>query len=177
MRSYCRGRGTGRRTLRRGRCGFSILTSGHDRGREANRPPPLLVCIRVAQIEDREIGGLNLAQTPTQRRFRANNTRINIKQSGPVSPPAQCALRNGDAPNYAARNKREGIRIYDCMQRGPLGWEFVEVKANRAIATPRQQRIDAAVQVFGFSIEVGPLRGIQGPTNVRLMRTIPSGRP
>jgi len=74
-------------------------------------------------------------------------------------------------------NTREGIRIYDFMQRGPLGWEFVEVKANRAIATPRQQRIDAAVQVFGFSIEVGPLRGIQGPTNVRLMRTIPSGRP
>ena len=72
---------------------------------------------------------------------------------------------------------REGVRIYDFMQLGPLGWEFVEVKANRAVATPRQQRIDAAVQIFGFSIDVGPLRGIQGPTNVRLMRTIPSDHP
>lgn len=74
-------------------------------------------------------------------------------------------------------NTREGLRIYDFMQLGPLGWEFVEVKANRAIATPRQQRIDAAVQIFGFSIEAGPFRGIQGPTNVRLMRTVPSDRP
>jgi hypothetical protein len=69
---------------------------------------------------------------------------------------------------------REGPRIYDFLQLGALGWEFVEVKANRAIATPRQVRIDTAVQIFGFTIEVGPLPGIHGPTNVRLVRSIPS---
>jgi hypothetical protein len=72
---------------------------------------------------------------------------------------------------------REGLRVYDFLQRGPLGWEFVEVKANRAIATPRQIRIDTAVQIFGFAIEVGLLQGIQGPTNVRLMRAVPSDQP
>lgn len=72
---------------------------------------------------------------------------------------------------------REGLRVYDFMQLGLHGWEFVEVKANRAVATPRQVRIDTAVQIFGFSIRIGPFRGIQGPANVRLVRSVPSNTP
>ena len=72
---------------------------------------------------------------------------------------------------------REGLRIYDFLELGPHGWEFVEIKANRAIATPRQIRIDTAVQIFGFSIDFGRFEGMQGPTNVRLRRAIPSDYP
>lgn len=51
-------------------------------------------------------------------------------------------------------------------------WGFVEVKVNTSLPTSRQIRIDKSVQEKGYYGLTGPeeIKGINGPTNVRLFR-------